>query len=151
VRRSHVIVGLVLACGCGRDAYQRSSSDDRAVAPGAAMKPAITLELYARPSTISAANMDDFLLGFIVRNIGPQVIDPQLDHSELRVNGVPSHDWSMALMNSGREQKWYALPPGESVEGAWGLARMLFPQPGDYKLILTVGSVSSAVEVRVTP
>lgn len=116
------------------------------------MKPASTVELQVQPSTISAANMDDFTVGFTVRNVGRKVIDPQLNYSELRVNGVPSHNWSMALMNSSYEQKATALPPGESVEGAWALACALFPWPGNYKLVLTVANVSSTpVEVHVTP
>ena len=116
------------------------------------MKPAITVELTAEPATISAARLDDVLIGFTVRNVGQHVIDPELNLSELQVNGVPSHDWGMALMNSGHETKWAALPPGESVGGKWALARELFPHPGDYKLVLTVASVASAVvDVRVTP
>jgi hypothetical protein len=55
-------------------------------------------------------------------------------------------------MNSGHEQKWNALPPGDSVGGKWALARELFPQPGDYQLVLTVAGVSSpSVGVHVTP
>jgi hypothetical protein len=116
------------------------------------MKPAITVELHAEPPMISASNLDDFTVGFTVRNVGQQVLDPQLNHSELRVNGTPSQDWSMALMNSGHEAKWKALPPGESVDGRWALARELFPRPGDYQLVLTVANVASApVDVRVTP
>ena len=116
------------------------------------MKPSITVALIAEPATISVDRLDDFKVGVTVHNVGQQVVDPQINYSELKVNGAPSHDWSMALMNSGHEAKWVALPPGESVTGTWVLARQLFPRPGDYKLVLTVAGISSAtVEVHVTP
>ena len=114
--------------------------------------PAITVELIAEPTNLSAAHFDDFTVGFTVRNLGQSTLDPELNLSELRVNGAVSHDWGMALMNSGHERKWKALPPGDSVGGKWPLARELFPHPGDYRLVLTVQGVSSApVDVHVTP
>lgn len=116
------------------------------------MTPTITVELFAEPVHLDAAHLDDFRVGFTVKNIGPAVLDPQLSLSELRVNGTPSHDWGMALMNGGRESKWKALPPGERITRTWPLARELFPRPGDYQLVLTVAGVSSApVVVHVTP
>jgi hypothetical protein len=116
------------------------------------MNPGITVALLAEPTTLDVAHLDDFIVGVTVHNAGQKVIDPQINYSELKVNGAPSNDWSMALMNSGHEAKWAALPPGESVTGKWALARALFPGPGDYKLDLTVAGVSAAtVEVHVTP
>jgi hypothetical protein len=114
--------------------------------------PAITVELIAEPTHLGAAHLDDFTVGFTVRNLGQITIDPELNLSELRVNDAVSHDWGMALMNSGHDRTWKALPPGASVGGKWQLARELFPHPGDYKLVLTVQGVSSApVDVHVTP
>lgn len=117
------------------------------------MKPAITVDLFVEPLPVSPAHLDDAMIGFTVKNIGSTTIDPQLNLSELRVDGgQPSHDWGMALMNSGHEVKWKALPPGESVTGRWPLARALFPRPGAYKLQLTVSEVPSRVlDVQVTP
>jgi hypothetical protein len=116
------------------------------------MKPAITVELTAEPRSLSIARPDDFLIGVTVRNVGQQVVDPQLRLSELRVDGTPSHDWSMAVMNSGQEARWKALPPGESASARWPLARELFPGPGTYTLEITVSGVTSApVQVQVTP
>jgi hypothetical protein len=116
------------------------------------MKPSITVALLTEPATLSVARLDDFIVGVTVHNVGQQIIDPQINYSELKVNGAPSNAWSMALMNSGHEAKWAALPPGESVTGRWALGRALFPKPGDYVLVLTVASVSSAtVQVQVTP
>lgn len=116
------------------------------------MKPAITVELSAEPRSLSMARLDDFFVGVTVRNVGQQVVDPQLGLSELRVDGAPSHDWSMAVMNSGQETKWKALPPGETASARWPLAHELFPRPGTYKLEITVSGVLSApVQVQVTP
>ena len=116
------------------------------------MNPAITVELTAEPQTLSAAHLDDFMVGVTVHNVGQQVVDPQLRLSELRVDGKPSHDWSMAVGNSGQEAKWRALPPGESASAKWALARELFPKPGNYNLEITVAGVTSAtVQVQVTP
>lgn len=116
------------------------------------MTPAITVQLTAEPQTLGAAQLDDFKVGVIVRNVGQQIVDPQLRLSELRVNGKPSHDWSMAVGNSGLDARWKALPPGESVSAQWQLARELFPGPGTYQLELTVAGVTSAtLQVQVTP
>jgi hypothetical protein len=116
------------------------------------MKPAITVELSAEPRSLSVAKLDDFMVGVTVRNVGQQVVDPQLGLSELRVDGVPAQAWSMAVMNSGQEAKWKALPPGETASAQWPLAHELFPKPGSYKLEITVSGVTSApVQVRVTP
>jgi len=116
------------------------------------MNPAITVELIAEPSVLSSSQLDTFMVGYTIRNVGTRVVDPELNLSELRVNGMPSHDWNMAILNSGHERTWDALPPGDSITEKWPLARALFPRPGDYKLVLTVSGVSSAaVDVRVTP
>jgi hypothetical protein len=116
------------------------------------MKPAITVELYAEPRTISAAHFDDFQIGVNVKNVGQQVVDPQLRMSELRVDGAPSNAWSMAVMNSGQEAKWKALPPGDTATARWALAQELFPRPGSYRLEVTVSGVTSApVQIQVTP
>jgi hypothetical protein len=116
------------------------------------MKPAITVELSAEPRSLSVARLDDFLIGVTVRNVGQQVVDPQLRLSELRVDGATSHAWSMAVGNSGQEAKWKALPPGETATTQFALAQELFPKPGTYKLEITVSGVTSApVQVQVTP
>ena len=112
----------------------------------------ITVELRAEPATVTAATRAQFMVGFTVRNLGTEVLDPQLDLSELRVNGALATAWNMALMNSGHERKWRALPPSDTVSGRWRLAAELFPEPGDYTLVLTVSGVTSAaVDVHVTP
>jgi len=116
------------------------------------MNPAITVELIAEPLVLGAAQLNTFMVGYTVRNVGTRVVDPELNQSELRVNGIPSHDWGMAIMNSGHQRTWNALPPGASITEKWPLARELFSRPGNYKLVLTVSGVSSAtVDVRVTP
>jgi hypothetical protein len=116
------------------------------------MKPAITVELTAEPRSLGAARLDEFRVGVIVRNLGRQVVDPQLRLSELRVDGAPSQAWSMAVNNSGQDARWKALPPGESASARWPLARELFPRPGRYRLEVTVSGVTSApVQVEVTP
>jgi hypothetical protein len=118
--------------------------------PGDAMSAPVAVELQL-PATIATAKLGELMIAFTVKNLGTQTIDPQLNASELRVNGVVSQDWNMALGNSGHEKRWRALPPGETVSGRWPLGNELFPKPGDYTVTLTVMGVTSAqMTVHVT-
>lgn len=110
----------------------------------------ISVELHL-PATVATGKLGDLMVAFTVKNLGTQVIDPQLNLSELRVNGVVSHDWNMALGNSGHSKKWSALPAGESLDEGWPLGKELFEKPGDYAVTLTVMGVTSApATVHVT-
>lgn len=105
----------------------------------------LAVELHVEPARLTLANRKRFVLRVTVRNTGTQLVDPEINVSELKVNGTPSKDWNMALGNSGRPAKWRALPPGDTVTGAVaGIADELFPAPGDYTLTLTVSGVPAA-------
>lgn len=114
------------------------------------MSAPVTVELQL-PATVATAQLGEMMIAFTVRNLGTQTIDPQLNASELRVNGKVAADWNMALGNSGHEKKWHALPPGDTISGRWPLGKELFATAGDYTVTLTVMGVASApVTVHVT-
>jgi hypothetical protein len=155
---------IVVASGCAKDATRPADEPPPQqpppalvvamdAAPGDAMPTSpIAVELEVQPAELTAANRNEFRVTVTVHNFGADVIDPQLNLSELTVDGARSNDWNMALANSGRPKQWRALPPGERVSGSVArLADALFPRPGTYTLVLTVSGVASRpVEVRVT-
>jgi hypothetical protein len=57
-----------------------------------------------------------------------------------------------AVGNGRREEKWYALPPGDTVEMTWStLGERLLAGPGDYALVLSFdGHEAEPVTVSVT-
>jgi hypothetical protein len=111
----------------------------------------IAVELEVEPTQLTLGDRDRLVVRVTVRNLGAQQLDPELNLSELQVNGSPAKAWNMALANSGRPKTWRALPPGESVSGAVaGIGGELFSAPGDYTLTLTVSGVAAPpVTVRV--
>lgn len=71
-----------------------------------------------------------------VRNDGQQPIDTEPGRFELTVNGETSF---VFMMGSNRvyENKWFALPPGDSLEQDYSyLAADMFTKPGTYTLQL---------------
>lgn len=157
-----VLVGSLYALGCTkepRDASREAPpitaapSSQPAVAPAvdaaatvdAMTAPTLAVELTAEPKKLTRATRGKLMLTVTVKNLGTQTIDPEINLSELAVGGTPSKDWNMSLANSGRPKKWKALPAGESVSGSVaGLGEVLFPDAGDYTLVLTVSGVASA-------
>lgn len=118
---------------------------DASVTVDAMTTPALGVELTAEPMKLTRATRSKLMLTVTVKNLGAQTIDPEINLSELAVGGTPSKDWNMSLANSGRPKKWKALPAGETVSGSVaGLGEELFPEPGDYTLVLTVSGVASA-------
>lgn len=157
-----VLVGSLYALGCTKEPRNASReappitaapSSQPAVAPAvdaaatvdAMTAPTLGVELTAEPMKLTRTTRSKLMLTVTVKNLGTQTIDPEINLSELAVGGTPSKDWNMSLANSGRPKKWKALPAGESVSGSVaGLGEVLFPEAGDYTLVLTVSGVASA-------
>jgi len=119
-----------------------------ATAPAAAL----TVELRLSASSLTVAELGALTVGFAIHNIGDHTVDPQLATSALRVGGQPQRAWSMALLNSGHDARWTALPAGDHLTSRYRLGAALFPAPGTYTVELTVaGVVSPPVVVRVDP
>lgn len=157
---------LVAVIGCAKESHERAAPPQESAAPpagtvtpvtrdagaDATAAAAIAVELDVAPAQVAHASVKDVVVRLTVRNRTQRTIDPQINLSELRVDGVVSKEWNVSLMNSGHPSKWKALPPNDSVSGAVKIGPALFTKPGDYTLVLVVMGVSSpAVSVRVTP
>lgn len=112
--------------------------------------PRIQVELAARPADLTASSLPDLTVAGAVTNLGDGTIDTQAYASELRVDGVPSMAWSMAIGNGTRDERESALPRGERVEFRRVMGAGLFSTPGEHTLVLRVRGVDSPpVTVRL--
>lgn len=112
----------------------------------------IQVELVAEPLRLAMKERGRFRIGVVAANPSGHVIDPELHRMQLLVNGQASQLWSDTIGNGRHEEKWFALPPGESVAATWStLGPMLFAVPGRYTLALRIGNkVGKPVEVDVS-
>jgi hypothetical protein len=117
------------------------------------VRSAVQIELVVSPRELSMRGRDAFEIGLVATNRGSSAIDPGLDQARLSIDGADSLQWAETIANGLREEKWFSLPPGESVSMSWpSMGAILFPRPGLYTLILRLGATeSSAVVVRVAP
>ncbi len=116
------------------------------------MSEPFTVELRIEPTQIAFAHLGQVMVGFVVHNAGVTTVDPGLATSVLRVGGVAQRAWTMALINSGHDARWTALPPGDRLTSRWRIGAALFPAPGTYAVDLTIGGVTSAsIDVVVAP
>jgi hypothetical protein len=100
----------------------------------------IQLKLTAEPLQFSMAERQGFKLTIAATNRGNQVVDPELHRVLLFVNGQESMVWNEAIGNGRREDKWFALPPGDTVSMTWSsMGPFLFTAPGEYMLAAHYG------------
>jgi hypothetical protein len=103
----------------------------------------VQVELEVDPVEVTPTTIDLATVKGAVTNRGGDTIDTRVRHSELRVNGELLQTWGLAIGNGSRDEREYALPPGERVEFARVLGRELFDGPGDYEVVLNVLGVDS--------
>jgi hypothetical protein len=70
---------------------------------------------------------------FRVENRGSSTVDPEIGKSRLLVNVKELRNWDIILGNGVQIGAWSVLPPGETLEFNYSLAR-LFLEPGEYVL-----------------
>ena len=78
-------------------------------------------------------SVDKFTVHFGLVNDGDKTIDPEIESSQLLVNGKVLKDWREIIGNGMRNIHWHALPPGAAEHFTYGLGN-LFEEPGIYKL-----------------
>lgn len=101
------------------------------------MKSPITIRLLAAPTQLSMSERDRFRIGLVATNTSDEAVDPHLYATQLLVNGEPSPAFDLALGNSVVPAKWDLLPPGDTTPPIeWPLGAALFPEPGQYVLLL---------------
>jgi hypothetical protein len=118
----------------------------------------IEWQLTTPVTTFPMGDRGAFELWIVAHNAGTPPADTRRNGLEYLVNGQPSRMLAMAFGNGGRERRWAALPPGETVREARGgptdpsFGQGLFPAPGDYDFTLQQdGRVVAKLHVRVAP
>jgi hypothetical protein len=152
-------VAIVLGCGHPDVSVAR---DARAIAPsppvvdaapadakGSAM--ALAIKLLASPTALTMKQRATFKAGVEVTNTSGTTIETHLSTGcALTVNGQPSMSWNLAIGNGTREPSWDNLPPGKTVSMSWPLGESLFPKPGDYHLVMTLGDQQATADIKVS-
>ena len=88
---------------------------------------------------------------FALVNDGTEVVKPDLDSSQLLVNGKNLKDWDFIIANGIQDDRWDALPPGDYLLFSLGLGKY-FEKPGVYKVSWKgKGFASNEVVFRVLP
>jgi hypothetical protein len=73
-------------------------------------------------------------VSFTVTNTGTATVDPDINSSQLLVNGkIPDH-WDMTIANGLRSPEFWALPPGQTLYFNYQLGPVYFAKPGVYKV-----------------
>ena len=111
----------------------------------------VKLKLEAKPQRLTLAQRQRFRISLTATNQGSEIIDPELHNVRLFVNGQQSKAWSLAIGNGRREDKWFALPPGDTVAMTWSsLGEALFPEAGEFTLMLRYGDTElDPIQVQV--
>ena len=123
-------------------------------APRAPLHPASPLvaEIRAHPLALTMATLHDFVIEYAVTNQSSSTVATGFFQSRLMINGEPSMQWGSAVGNGAVDPEWEALAPQHSLTGAYTFGEHLFFKPGDYTLVLVVGSASSRpLRVHVAP
>jgi hypothetical protein len=117
--------------------------------------------LEAAPALLTMAQLEQFQLTVRATNQGTSTVDPQhmgcgqgsnpCLSSSWRLNGGADFALGLAFGNGVREQRWSALPPGETVSDSRRMGESLFSAPGRYTITYQHGSATASAEVIVKP
>jgi hypothetical protein len=78
-------------------------------------------------------SQDPFMIHFGLVNDGDKAVDPEIESSQLFVNGKELKDWSFIIGNGPRDDRWKALPPGDHLSFGYALGKH-FEKPGAYRV-----------------
>jgi hypothetical protein len=116
------------------------------------MSARLHIDLAVTPERLTTAALDSLTVEVSVTNEGAETIDLQLPSSTLLVDGKRSLSWNVAIGNSPRDAREYALPPGDSITAARVMGEGLVREPGDHEFVLEVRGVRSApAHVSIEP
>jgi hypothetical protein len=103
----------------------------------------LKLTVVPRPSELPMRDRGTFLLDIVVSNPGPTAIDPSLKAARLSINGEDSVYFALTMGNRVHYPS-KPLAPSHSETTSWpGMGPTLFPRPGSYTLVLSLGEVSA--------
>jgi hypothetical protein len=119
-----------------------------------ATKPKLWAGLSVTAPSIGADDVQDgrfFMVSFALVNDGDKTVNPEIDSSQLLLNGNALKDWPFIIRNGPRGEDFQSLPKGQAVRFGKGMGRY-FSEPRLYKLQWKGKAFESAVvEFRVLP
>jgi hypothetical protein len=101
----------------------------------------LNIELKIMPVHLSEG--DSLTITGVVENTGTSTIDTQIWQSKLLIDSAKVELWSLAIANGLRDEREFALPPGERVEFSRVLPASILPGSGRHELILEVQGIQS--------
>jgi hypothetical protein len=75
----------------------------------------------------------ELLVHFTLVNDGSKTLDPKIESSKIIINGVELKDSGFIFGNGPRDNRWRALPPGDSLEFTYALEEY-FREAGIYRV-----------------
>jgi hypothetical protein len=92
-----------------------------------------------------------FMVYFALVNDGAKAVNPEVEASQLLVNGKELEDWSFIISNGPRDARWKKLPAEDYLNFAYNLGKY-FEKPGIYKVLWKgKGFQSPELVFRVMP
>lgn len=96
-------------------------------------------------------NPRQVLIHLAVVNDSDKLLNPELDSSELLVNGKVLKDWDLTIRQGPRDERFKALPPRDSLRLGFDLTNY-FQAPDTYRVIWKgKGFQSAEIVFRVLP
>jgi hypothetical protein len=96
-------------------------------------------------------SIDPFMVFFGLVNDGDKAVNPEVESSQLLVNGKELENWPFIIANGIRGRRWKSLPPGDHLSFGYDLGNH-FAKPGIYKLSWKgKGFQSPEIVFRVMP
>jgi hypothetical protein len=100
---------------------------------------------------LDVQTQDRFMLHFGIVNDGDKTVNPEMNSSQLLINGKELKNWAFLLMNGPGEDRDEALPPGEAIQFGMDFGKY-FEEPGIYKVVWKGKDFqSSEIVFRVLP
>jgi len=104
----------------------------------------VEIRLLAEPTRLRMGERDRFRVGLVATNTSERPVDPGLFAARLLVNGEPSPAFDLATGNGVVPAGWDVLPPGGATPPVeYPLGEALFPEPGEYRLVLRLDAAGS--------
>ena len=113
----------------------------------------LELKLTISPGDdLTMREAEEFYLSVSVKNPTRRPIVPDLQSSDLLVNGKRLKYWRDTVADLPNAGAWRELPPGRNVEFIFKVAEKVKVKPGDYVFVLQAGrSASQSVRLHVRP
>src|SRR5262245_4179514 len=118
-------LGIAVALAAGPRQEGAAKPDKKLWATISVNKPVLDWDVFT---------VDPFMVYFALVNDGEKAVNPEVEASQLFVNGKELKNWSFIISNGLRDDRWKKLPAGDYLSFGYDLGKY-FEKPGTYKLL----------------